>query len=60
MFLDFKATLGRMLKNKVLMCNSLSSVCFVFGLIGQWTFMPKYMETQFNQSASTAALISGD
>jgi Organic Anion Transporter Polypeptide (OATP) family len=49
-----------MLKNKVLMCNNLSSICFTFGMIGQWTFMPKYMETQFNQSASTAALISGD
>jgi hypothetical protein len=58
--LDFKATMRRLLKNKVLVCNCLSSVSFIFGLIGQWTFMPKYMETQFHQSASTAALISGD
>ena len=58
--IDFKATMRRLLKNKVLVCNCLSSVSFIFGLIGQWTFMPKYMETQFHQSASTAALISGD
>jgi solute carrier organic anion transporter family, member 5A len=48
------------MKNKVLMCNTVSSIFFTFGLMGQWTFMPKYMETQFYQSASTAALISGD
>ncbi|CAB3383925.1 Hypothetical predicted protein [Cloeon dipterum] len=56
---DFKATISRLLKNRVLVCNNLSTICFVFGLIGQWTFMPKYMETQFHQSASTASLISG-
>jgi solute carrier organic anion transporter family, member 5A len=42
------------------MCNTVSSIFFTFGLMGQWTFMPKYMETQFYQSASTAALISGE
>ncbi|KAF4523689.1 hypothetical protein B566_EDAN006060 [Ephemera danica] len=58
-FSDFKKTLKRLLSNKVLVCNCVSSTCMLFGLIGQWVFMPKYMETQFRQSASTASLISG-
>ncbi|KAJ9590577.1 hypothetical protein L9F63_016346 [Diploptera punctata] len=31
----------------------------MFGVIGYWIFMPKYMETQFRQSASKASLITG-
>ncbi|XP_059481796.1 solute carrier organic anion transporter family member 74D-like isoform X2 [Neocloeon triangulifer] len=58
-FSDFKAAILRLMKNKVLFCNNMSSVFFAFGLIGQWSFMPKYMETQFHQSASTASFISG-
>lgn len=58
-FNDFKMVLSRLTKNKVLLFNSFSTVFFVFGYIGSWTFMPKYMETQFRQSASTSSLITG-
>ena len=56
---DFKMVVRRLTKNKVLLFNSFSSVCFMFGYIGYWTFMPKYVETQFRQSAATASLITG-
>jgi Organic Anion Transporter Polypeptide (OATP) family. len=58
-FSDFKMAVIRLTKNKILVYNSLSFVCFACGLIGYWTFMPKYMETQFRQSASSASLITG-
>lgn len=57
--LDFKRVLSRLTKNKILLFNSFSSVFFMFGYIGYWIFMPKYMETQFRQSASTSSLITG-
>ncbi|KAK7867916.1 hypothetical protein R5R35_005269 [Gryllus longicercus] len=56
---DFVVALRRILRSRVLLFNTLSGVCFMFGLIGYWTFMPKYMETQYRQSASRASLISG-
>ncbi|XP_049940041.1 solute carrier organic anion transporter family member 74D-like [Schistocerca serialis cubense] len=58
-FKDFRQAVLRLLRNKVLMLNTISSVCFMFGYVGYWTFMPKYMETQFRQSASRASLITG-
>jgi len=51
--------LRRLMKNKVLLFNSFSSVFFMFGYIGYWIFMPKYIETQFRQSAATSSLITG-
>jgi hypothetical protein len=57
--LDFKVALRRLVKNKILVFNSLSTVFFMCGLTGYWTFMPKYMETQFRQSASRSSLITG-
>lgn len=58
-FKDFRQAVSRLLRNKVLMLNTISTVCFMFGYVGYWTFMPKYMETQFRQSASRASLITG-
>ncbi|KDR21873.1 solute carrier organic anion transporter family member 4C1-like isoform X2 [Zootermopsis nevadensis] len=58
-FFDFKMVLRRLTKNKVLLFNSFSSVFYMFGLTGYWTFMPKYMETQFRQSASRSSLLTG-
>ena len=49
----------RLSKNKVLLFNSFSTVFFMFGYIGYWIFMPKYMETQFRQSAATSSLVTG-
>lgn len=31
----------------------------MFGMIGYWTFLPKYMESQFQQSASRANIVTG-
>jgi hypothetical protein len=56
---DLKMVLLRLTKNKVLLYNSLSAVCFMFGYIGYWVFMPKYIETQFRQSASTSSMLTG-
>lgn len=51
--------LSRMMKNKILLFNSFSSVFYAIGLTGYWIFMPKYIETQFRQSASKSSLITG-
>ncbi|XP_046981251.1 solute carrier organic anion transporter family member 74D-like [Schistocerca americana] len=58
-FADFRCAFSRLIHNPVLLFNTFSGVCFMFGVIGYWIFMPKYMETQFRQSAATASLISG-
>ncbi|XP_068085644.1 solute carrier organic anion transporter family member 74D isoform X2 [Anabrus simplex] len=58
-FKDFKMTFAKLVKNKVLVLNTCSGVCFMFGYIGYWIFMPKYLETQYRQSAARASLISG-
>lgn len=49
----------RVLTNRVLLFNSASSSFFILGLIGYWTFMPKYMETQFRQTAANSNFASG-
>ncbi|KAL1129042.1 hypothetical protein AAG570_013574 [Ranatra chinensis] len=48
----------RLFKNKILIFNSISTTLYLLGIIGYWTFMPKYFETQFHKSASTASLIT--
>ncbi|XP_025194151.1 solute carrier organic anion transporter family member 5A1-like isoform X2 [Melanaphis sacchari] len=56
---DFKTSLKRILTNKILIFNSASNSFFMLGLIGYWTFMPKYMETQFRQTAANSNFASG-
>lgn len=56
---DFKTSMKRILTNKILIFNSASNSFFVLGLIGYWTFMPKYMETQFRQTAAYSNFASG-
>ncbi|BES95818.1 Organic anion [Nesidiocoris tenuis] len=58
-FSDFKKTVKRLLKNRILMFNTFSSTFYVFGLMGYWIFMPKYIETQFRKTASEASIITG-
>ncbi|XP_069675274.1 solute carrier organic anion transporter family member 74D-like isoform X2 [Periplaneta americana] len=58
-FADFKQVVYRLTRNKVLVCNSMSSVLYLFAFIGYWIFMPKYLETQFRQSASKSSFITG-
>lgn len=50
MFVTFK----RLFKNGTLMLNNISSLFYFFGYIPYWTFSPKYIETQYRQSASTS------
>lgn len=58
-FLEFPAALRRLLTNKILMLNNCAGVFFVFALSGYLTFLPKYMETQFQQSSSVSGLVNG-
>ncbi|XP_068087043.1 solute carrier organic anion transporter family member 74D isoform X2 [Anabrus simplex] len=58
-FEDFMQTVKKLLRNKVFVLNTTSTVFFVFGFAGYWTFMPKYLETQYGQTAASASLISG-
>ncbi|XP_046981253.1 solute carrier organic anion transporter family member 74D-like isoform X2 [Schistocerca americana] len=56
---DFWKSTRRLLGNRLMMCNTFSSVLFMFGMSGTWAYMPKYMETHFQQSASTSSLVLG-
>lgn len=47
-------TCKRILTNKTLMLNNIAGVFYLFGLIPYWIFTPKYIETQFRQSASAS------
>lgn len=58
-FKKFPAALRRLLTNKILMLNNCAGVFFVFALSGYLTFLPKYMETQFQQSSSVSGLVNG-
>lgn len=53
------AAIKRLLYNKVLMLNNLASVFYIFGYMAYWIFLPKYIETQYRQSASKASLVTG-
>jgi len=49
----------RLLKNKVYVFNSLSTIFFLFGFIGFGTFVPKYFEYHFRRSASSSGSSGG-
>jgi Organic Anion Transporter Polypeptide (OATP) family len=56
---DMFTTFRRLLKNKILMFNNVASVFYYFGFMPYWIFTPKYIETQYRQSASTSSLVTG-
>ncbi|XP_055623979.1 solute carrier organic anion transporter family member 74D-like [Toxorhynchites rutilus septentrionalis] len=56
---DMIKTFKRLLKNKILMLNNIASVFYFFGYMPYWIFTPKYIETQYKQSASTSSLVTG-
>lgn len=56
---DMLRTFKRLLTNTTLMCNNLATVFYFFGYMPYWIFMPKYIETQYRQSASVSSLITG-
>lgn len=57
--LDMLSTFKRLLMNVILMLNNLAAVFYFMGYMPYWIFMPKYIETQYRQSASFSNLITG-
>lgn len=49
----------RLLKNKLLIYNLISSVFYILGSNGYLTYLTRYMEVQFNKSASDATIFTG-
>lgn len=47
-------TFKRLLLNATLMFNNISSLFYFFGYLPYWTYTPKYIETQYRQSASVS------
>ncbi|KAL7646039.1 UNVERIFIED_CONTAM: hypothetical protein RMT77_002940 [Armadillidium vulgare] len=56
---DFLDVLCRLVKNKILVLRTMSSVLHMLPISGLYTFLPKYIETQFRVPAHSAAMISG-
>ncbi|XP_037025259.1 solute carrier organic anion transporter family member 74D isoform X2 [Bradysia coprophila] len=56
---DFPVALMRLLKNKILMFNILSTIFYILGSSGYITFLSKYMEVQFNKNSADASIITG-
>ncbi|XP_071044551.1 solute carrier organic anion transporter family member 74D [Parasteatoda tepidariorum] len=56
---DFPTALKRLLKNDILLYRTASSVLHILPIAGLYTFLPKYLESQFQLSATKANMISG-
>lgn len=56
---DFPAAVGRLVSNKLLLLRTASSVLHILPIAGLYTFLPKYLESQFQLTASNANAISG-
>uniref|UniRef100_A0A1B6C2D4 Solute carrier organic anion transporter family member n=1 Tax=Clastoptera arizonana TaxID=38151 RepID=A0A1B6C2D4_9HEMI len=56
---EFPAALKRLLKNKLLISNILSSVFYILGGSAYITYLAKYMEVQFHQTAAGASFVIG-
>lgn len=59
-FPDFFATIKRQLTNDILMYRTASSVLHLMPISGVYSFLPKYLETQFRLPTSEAAIVSGE
>lgn len=55
----FPSSMKRLLKNDVLLCRTASSVLHILPIAGLYTFLPKYLESQFQLTATKANMISG-
>lgn len=49
----------RLLRNKVLMCNIMANIFFILGSSGYITFLTKYLEVQYNKTASEGTIVTG-
>lgn len=56
---DFPQEFRRLMKNPILVCHVISITFQVNGFAGYFVFMPKFMESQYQTSASDASLFSG-
>ena len=56
---NFPAAVKRLLKNEILLLRTASSLLHILPIAGLYTFLPKYLESQFQLTASTASVISG-
>ncbi|KAF2356367.1 Organic anion transporter polypeptide OATP [Trinorchestia longiramus] len=56
---DFPRTVRRQLKNPVLVLRTASSVLHILPIAGLYTFLPKYLETQFRLPVHSAAFLAG-
>lgn len=57
---DFPKAVRRLLKNDILLFRTASSVLHILPVAGLYTFLPKYLESQFRMAAHVANMISGD
>ncbi|CAH0562581.1 unnamed protein product [Brassicogethes aeneus] len=58
-FKDMVKTFRRLISNPILMLNNFAAVFYFLGYMPYWIFLPKYIETQYRQSASASSLITG-
>uniref|UniRef100_A0A1L8DDZ5 Solute carrier organic anion transporter family member n=2 Tax=Nyssomyia neivai TaxID=330878 RepID=A0A1L8DDZ5_9DIPT len=58
-FSDMVVTLKRLFCNKIFMMNNCASIFYFFGFTPYWIFTPKYMESQYQQTASDSNLYTG-
>lgn len=56
---DMVKTFKRLIRNPTLMLNNFASIFYILGYMPYWIFLPKYIETQYRQSASASNLITG-
>ncbi|EDW35953.1 GL16936 [Drosophila persimilis] len=58
-FGDMLKSVKRLGANKVYVNNTLASILYFFGYMAYWIFTPKYIETQYRQSAAMATMATG-
>lgn len=58
-WIGFFRAVKRLLKNDIFLCRTASSVFHILPISGLYTFLPKYLESQFQLTAKDASLIAG-
>ncbi|KAK8384253.1 hypothetical protein O3P69_009187 [Scylla paramamosain] len=56
---DFVRAVWRLLRNRILILRTASNVLHTLPIAGLYTFLPKYLQSQFRLPVHTAALVSG-
>jgi hypothetical protein len=58
-FRNFPPTIRRLVSNRILLLRTASSVFHLLPISGLYTFLPKYLESQFRLPAHDANMITG-